>query len=79
MKEIKKYGKLIKQNNKSSTKENYAGIVKSTENPIIPDFQKILCDEKLKEIDEKRQQELRKPNIMVFGRYEISEVQKHQK
>ena len=79
MKEIKKSGKLIKQNIKSSTKENYAGIVKSTENPIIPDFQKILCDEKLKEIDEKRQQELRKPNIMVFGRYEISEVQKHQK
>ena len=25
-------------------------------------------------IDEKRQQKLRKPNIMVFGRYENSEV-----
>ena len=47
MKEIKKSGELIKQDIKSSTKENYAGIVMSTENPIIPDFRKILCDEKL--------------------------------
>ena len=65
---------MIKPDKKSSTKENCAGIVKSTENPIIPDFRKILRDEKLKEIDEERQQELRKPNIMVFGRYENSEV-----
>ena len=72
MKEIKKSGELIKQD--SSTKENCAGIVKSTENPIVPDFRKIHLDEKLKEIDEERQQEPRKPNIMVFGRYENSEV-----
>ena len=38
MKEIKKSGELIKQDIKSSTKENYAGIIKSTENLIIPDF-----------------------------------------
>ena len=50
--------RIIKQDIKSSTKENYTGIVKSTENPIIPDFRKILRDEKLKEIDEERQQEL---------------------
>ena len=74
MKEIKKSGELIKPDNKSSAKENCAGILKSTENPIIPDFRKILCNEKLKEIDEERQQELRKPNIMIFGRYENSEV-----
>ena len=74
IKEIKKSGELIKQDIKSSTKENYAGIVKSTENPIIPDFRKILCDEKLKEIDEERQQELCKQNIMVFGCYQNSEV-----
>ena len=47
MKEIKKSGELIKQDTKSSTKENCAGIVKSTENPIIPDFRKIIRDEKL--------------------------------
>ena len=47
MKEIKKSGELIKQDIKSSTKENYAGIVMSTENPIIPDFRKILRDEKV--------------------------------
>ena len=74
MKEIKKSGELIKQDIKSSTKENYAGIIKSTENPIIPDFWKILCDEKLKKIDDERQQELCKPNIMAFGCYENSEV-----
>ena len=74
MKEIKKSGELIKQDIKSSTKENYAGIIKSTENPIIPEFWKILCDEKLKEIDDERQQELCKPNIMAFGCYENSEV-----
>ena len=73
IKEIKS-GELIKQDIKSSTKENYAGIIKSTENPIIPDFWKILCDEKLKEIDDERQQELCKPNIMAFGCYENNEV-----
>ena len=40
----------------------------------FPDFRKINRDERFKEIDEKRQQKLRKPNIMVFSRYENSEV-----
>ena len=52
MKEINKSGELIKPDNKISTEENCAGIVKSTENPIIPDFRKILCDVKLKESEE---------------------------
>lgn len=56
----------MKSINENSTKESFVGIFKSTQKKIVPDFRKILRDEKLKEIDEERQWDLRKTNIMIF-------------
>ena len=62
---MKKSGETIKLNNKSTTKENFAGIIKSTQKTIFSQFCKILPDEKLKEINKETQCDLRRSNIMV--------------
>lgn len=72
--EMKKSGEVFKLNNEHATKESFAGIVKSTQKTMFPEFRKILRDEKLKEIDEERQHDLRSSNIMVFGRNENTEI-----
>ena len=36
-------------------------------NNLIPQFRKLLQDEKLQEIEEERQKELRQPNLIIFG------------
>ena len=47
---------------------NFSGIVKdSSKSHIFTEFRKILRDERIKEIEEERQQDLRKTNFMVFG------------
>ena len=45
-----------------------------TQKTIFQEFCKILCDERLKEIDMERQHDLCNSNIMVFGRNENTEV-----
>ena len=57
--------------NKEQRKENFASAVKENH---VSDFRKILREEKLNEIEEERQQDLRKTNVMIFGREENKDV-----
>ena len=67
--------KKVKSNepiNKEPRRGTFASVIKENH---APDFRMILREEKMNEIEEERQQELRKPNIMIFGQNESNEVQ----
>lgn len=62
-----------------TTGESFASVVKENKKElIVPDFGKIIRDEKLKEIEEEHQHDLRQSNIMIFGKKEENEVQDDQ-
>ena len=51
---------------KNDEKSSFANIV-ADKKTILPEFRKILRDEKLKELEEERQHDLRQSNIIIFG------------
>ena len=58
--------------NKEPRRGTFASVIKENH---APDFKMILREENMYEIEEERQQELQKPNIMIFGQNESKEVQ----
>lgn len=64
--------------NKKTANGTFASVVNKKQNETTPDLRKILREEKLNEIEEIIQQDIRKANIMIFGRKESSEVEDHQ-
>ena len=68
--DIKRLEQNSKPINEASAVESFTAVVKSNRNTILPEFRKILRDEKLNKIEEERQHDLRQSNIMVFGRRE---------
>ena len=58
--------------NKEPRRETFTSVIKEN---YAPDFRMILREEKMNEIEEERQQELQKANIMIFGQNESKEVQ----
>lgn len=54
-------------------KNSFADAVNLNKSTIIPEFRKVLLDEKLNEFEEERQKDLRMTNAMIFGRKESNE------
>ena len=82
--EIIKNSKLIIKDNLNTTQNEYnktkeknktfASVVKSNkENTLLPQFHKLLHDEKIKWIEEEKQKDVRKSNIIIYGKEECEE------
>ena len=54
-------------------KNSFADTVKMSNKVIIPEFRKVLLDEKIKEFEEEQQKDLRMTNIIIFGHKENDE------
>ena len=60
--------------NEEATK-SFASIVKSNqENTLLPQFRKLLHNEKLQEVEEERQKDVRKSNLIIYGKKESEEL-----
>ena len=61
-----------RQNQK--TNKSFANIVKSNQkNELIPQFRKLLQEQKIQEIEEERQKDVRKSNLIIYGIKEFEE------
>ena len=52
---------------------SFADTVKMSNKVIIPEFRKVLLDEKIKEFEEEQQKDLRMTNVIIFGHKENDE------
>ena len=56
------------------TNKSFANIVKSNQkNELIPQFRKLLQEQKIQEIEEERQKDVRKSNLIIYGIKEFEE------
>ena len=62
----------LNQDNKLN--KSFASIVKSNQDTLLPQFRKLLHDEKIQEVEEERQKEVRRTNLIIFGVKESEEL-----
>lgn len=78
-------GKLDNKDNKNKSlneeaTKTFASIVKiNQENALLPQFRKLLHNEKLQDIEEERQKDVRKSNLIIYGKKESEELNSDEK